>query len=146
MIRLDKKSQLEAKEYVLNKTMIRPKTTIWSPVLLCIFLIFLGSGIGIVIAKIFDIYLSSNVTRSIIFIVASIALSFLFGMRRVLIFCVECYQHYAPEEYRRLCLCKPTCSEYALIALKKYNFIRAMYLIYIRLTKTCRDTYKIDYL
>ena len=145
MIRLDKKSQLEAKEYVLNKTMMRPKTTIWSPVLLLMFLIFVGSSIGFVIAKIFDVYFSSNVTRSIIFIVGSVVLLLLFGMRRVLILCVECYQHYAPEEYRRLCLCKPTCSEYALIVLKKYNFIKAIYLIYIRLTKTCRDTYKIDY-
>ena len=124
MILLDKKSQLEAKEYVLNKTMIRPKTAIWSPVLLFVFLIFVGGGIGIVIAKIFDIYFPSNVTQPKIFIVGSVVLLLLFGMRRLLILCVECYQHYAPEEYRRLCLCKPTCSEYALIALKKYNFIK----------------------
>ena len=145
MIRRDEKSQLEAKEYVLNKTLIRPKTTIWSPVLLFMFLIFVGSCIGIAIAIIFDIYFSPSIARSIIFIVESMVLLFLFEMRRVLILCVECYQHYAPEDYRRLCLCKPTCSEYALIVLKKHNLIKAMYLIYIRLTKTCKDTYKIDY-
>lgn len=145
MIQSDNKSQIEAKEYVLNKTIIRPKTTIWSPVLLFIFLIFLGSGMGIVIVTIADNYFLSNITRSIILIVGSVFISVLFGMKKLLIFCVECYQHYAPEEYRRLCLCKPTCSEYALIVLKKYNLIKSMHLIYIRLTKTCRDTYKIDY-
>ena len=145
MIQSDNKSQIEAKEYVLNKTIIRPKTKIWSPVLLLAFLIFLGSGMGIVIVTIADNYFSSNITRSIILIVGSVFISVLFGMKKLLIFCVECYQHYAPEEYRRLCLCKPTCSEYALIVLKKYNLIKAMHLIYIRLTKTCRDTYKIDY-
>ncbi|MBR5451657.1 MAG: membrane protein insertion efficiency factor YidD [Clostridia bacterium] len=145
MIRIDKASQLEAKEYVLNKTMIRPKTTIWSPVLWLVFLIFVGSGIGIVVTKIFDIYFQLTITQSIIFIVGSIVILLLLGMRRELILCIKCYQHYAPEEYRRLCLCKPTCSEYALIVLKKYNFMKAIYLIYIRLTKTCRDTYKIDY-
>lgn len=145
MIRCDKNSQLEAKEYVLSKIMIRPKTTIWSPVLLLLFLSLAGSGFGIVIANFFDIYYAANITRTIICIVASVVLVFLFGMRRVLILCVECYQHYAPEEYRRFCLCKPTCSEYAIIVLKKHNLMNAMYLIYIRLTKTCRDTYKIDY-
>ena len=145
MIRCDKNSQLEAKEYVLSKIMIRPKTTIWSPVLLLLFLSLAGSGFGIVVANFFDIYYAANITRTIICIVASVVLVILFGMRRVLILCVECYQHYAPEEYRRFCLCKPTCSEYAIIVLKKHNLMNAMYLIYIRLTKTCRDTYKIDY-
>lgn len=145
MIQLDKKSQEEARVYVLSKTMIRPKTTIWSPVLLFVFLIFVGSCIGIVAAKIFDFYFPPNITRSIILIVVSVVLLLLFGVRRILILCVECYQHYAPEKYRRLCLCKPTCSEYALIVLKKCNFMKAISLIYIRLTKTCRDTYKIDY-
>ena len=33
----------------------------------------------------------------------------------------------------------------ALILLKKYNFIKAIDRIYIRLTRTCKNTYKIDY-
>ena len=145
MIQADKKSQLEAKNYVLNKTIIRPKATIWSPVLLFVSLIFAGMGVGIVILKILDLYIAVNMICSVMIILGSIFLLLLLGLKRILILCVACYQHYAPEEYRRMCLCKPTCSEYALIVLKKHNLFKAMYLIYVRLTRTCRDTYKIDY-
>ena len=144
MIQIDEKSQLEAKNYVLNKTIVRPKTTMWSPVLLLVVLLFAGSGVGIVIAKIANRYCSVSITFLVLSMLIGVLISILFGLKKILILCVECYQHYAPEEYRRLCLCKPTCSEYALIVLKKYNLVKALRLIYIRLTKTCRDTYKID--
>ena len=58
---------------------------------------------------------------------------------------IECYQHYASEELRRSCVCKPTCSEYALIALKKYNLIKACLSIYTRLTMGCSGDYHEDY-
>ena len=58
---------------------------------------------------------------------------------------VECYQHYASEERRRKCLCKPSCSEYAILCFKKYCLFRALAKIRARLFKTCRgDEYKID--
>ena len=145
MIKTDINSQEIAKDYVLNKTLIRPKTKIWSPVLLLAILIFIGACIGIVFTKVLASYLSLNSISSIMLIIGSIVVSLMLGLKQVLILLVECYQHYAPEKYRRLCLCKPTCSEYALIVLKKYSLFKAVYLIYIRLTKTCRDSYKIDY-
>ena len=50
---------------------------------------------------------------------------------------VECYQHYAKEETRRNCLCIPSCSEYAILCLKKYELIRALLKIRKRLYVTC---------
>ena len=59
---------------------------------------------------------------------------------------IRAYQRYAPERIRRKCICTPTCSNYALMALDKYNFFKAIRLIYIRLTRTCRGSgHKIDY-
>lgn len=56
------------------------------------------------------------------------------------------YQRYAPESIRRQCTCKPTCSEYALLALQKYCWPKALTLIIRRVTKTCQQPgYKIDY-
>ncbi|KAA5217934.1 membrane protein insertion efficiency factor YidD [Bacteroides finegoldii] len=64
----------------------------------------------------------------------------------MLIGIVKLYQRYAPEETRRKCLYKPTCSEYAILALKKYGLVKGLYKIYIRLFKTCRGIeYGIDY-
>ena len=59
---------------------------------------------------------------------------------------VECYQHYASEETRRRCLCVPSCSEYAILCLKKYGLIRALHKIRKRLYVTCQGSdYVIDW-
>lgn len=59
---------------------------------------------------------------------------------------IECYQHYAKEETRRRCLCVPSCSEYAILCLKKYELIKALIKIRKRLFVTCKgDDYIIDY-
>lgn len=59
---------------------------------------------------------------------------------------VRLYQQYASEETRRKCRCMPSCSEYALLALDKYWWPKALWLIYRRLTHTCMQSgYKIDY-
>ncbi len=66
--------------------------------------------------------------------------------RRILIYCIQVYQYFAPEKVRRRCRCKPSCSEYSIEALRKYGLLKASYKIYIRLTKTCRGSkYIIDY-
>lgn len=145
MILNDKKSQNEAKEYVLKKPIIRPKTTIVSLVLFLLKMLLFSIFLGMIVSLFFSFIIALNLIYLVLIIVISIILVFMLSLKKIMILCVECYQHYAPEEYRRFCLCKPTCSEYALIVLKKYNFIRAVYLIYIRLTRTCKDTYKIDY-
>lgn len=59
---------------------------------------------------------------------------------------VKLYQQYASEETRRKCRCMPSCSEYALLALDKYWWPKALWLIYRRLTHTCMQPgYKVDY-
>lgn len=70
----------------------------------------------------------------------------LFGGRLILRFVVKVYQRYAPESLRRQCTCKPTCSEYALLALQKYYWPKALILIIRRVVYTCQlPDYKLDY-
>ena len=65
--------------------------------------------------------------------------------RKFLIILIELYQHYAPERIRRKCICMPTCSEYAIICVKKYNLFKALWRIYNRLTHECiGQIYHID--
>lgn len=70
----------------------------------------------------------------------------LFVMKKAVIGAIRLYQHYAPEQIRRRCLFKPTCSEYAILAVQKYGVIIGLYKAYIRLFKKCMGTiYGIDY-
>jgi putative component of membrane protein insertase Oxa1/YidC/SpoIIIJ protein YidD len=70
---------------------------------------------------------------------------FCFALKKVCIVTIEIYQHYASEEVRRRCTLMPSCSEYALLALHKYNVIKALCKIIIRLGNRCNGIYKIDY-
>ena len=75
-----------------------------------------------------------------------IAVMGLFVLKKAAIGMIKLYQHYAPEDIRRRCLFKPTCSEYAILAIKKYGLIVGLIKAYIRLFKKCRgNIYRIDY-
>lgn len=64
----------------------------------------------------------------------------------ILKFLVQCYQHFAAESTRRQCTCMPSCSEYALLALDKYFWPKAVWKIYRRITHTCfMPGYHIDF-
>jgi putative component of membrane protein insertase Oxa1/YidC/SpoIIIJ protein YidD len=59
---------------------------------------------------------------------------------------VKLYQHYAPDEIRRRCLFMPTCSEYTIMAVRKYGCIVGLYKSFFRLFYRCSGIiYMIDY-
>lgn len=65
--------------------------------------------------------------------------------KKAVVGAVHLYQRYAPEHVRRKCLCKPTCSEYAILAVQKYGVLWGGYKTYLRLFKRCRGSiYRID--
>lgn len=69
-----------------------------------------------------------------------------FCLKTAIIGTIRLYQHYAPEDVRRRCLFKPTCSEYAILAIQKHGIILGLFKTYIRLFKKCRgNIYRIDY-
>ncbi|MBQ0090469.1 MAG: membrane protein insertion efficiency factor YidD [Prevotellaceae bacterium] len=66
--------------------------------------------------------------------------------KKILIFLIHCYQRYATDKTRRQCSCMPSCSEYALLALDKYIWPKALWKIWRRVTHTCSmPGYHIDY-
>lgn len=67
-------------------------------------------------------------------------------LRWVAIDCVKLYQKYAPEHIRRRCIMVPSCSDFAIIAFKKYGFVYGAILTWYRLFRRCRGTiYRIEY-
>ncbi|MBO4573647.1 MAG: membrane protein insertion efficiency factor YidD [Clostridia bacterium] len=134
------KEQDEIKNYVYKKSLIRPNTNAFTIIIIFISIVVFG-----IICSFLIIKLTNNENNSfLIFLLVCLSI-FILTSRLFCIKLVECYQHYAKVETRRKCLCRPTCSEYAIISLKKYFLPVALFKILKRLLKTCRGgIYKND--
>jgi putative component of membrane protein insertase Oxa1/YidC/SpoIIIJ protein YidD len=149
-----------AEMYVNERQLVRPNTNI-KTALISILLFLLATGVftwivyyvfmtvGIVA------YLPSNVQNfcvvhpvlSIVILCATVILvELLFCFKYAVIGAIKLYQHYAPEEIRRRCLFMPTCSEYAIMAIRKYGSIIGLCKSYYRLVYLCSGSiYRIHY-
>lgn len=152
--------QIIAEEYVLKRPLVRPDTDVKKAVkysliyivvtiILCLLAFYLFDWFGIFALfpkEICDFRLNHPIWFNAIFFIMIFILTAIFCLKATVIGCIRLYQHYAPEEIRRRCLFKPTCSEYAILAIKKYGLIIGLIKAYIRLFKKCRgNIYQIDY-
>jgi len=129
--------------YCSDHQLVIPKTNV-KTILIWLFImeflaIVLALG-GYMLLAWFDISFSFLLLHSL-----SVICVFCLFLKKLCILFVEVYQHYVSEEIRRKCTLMPTCSEYALLALHKYNIFKALHKIYIRLTKKCNGSYILDY-
>ena len=157
--RLEKRTdeEIEAENYVLNKVMVRPSISIFTVIkwgvvffsavfgltgfLFCLLKRYLKEILVFVQGE-----LDGNPERlfwglgifSFIFMSLCFSKTFLIGL-------VHLYQRFSPEEKRRSCLFKPTCSEYAILALNKYGVIRGLPKIVDRCRRCHGNKYRIDY-
>ena len=119
-------------KYIMKRTLPRPKTNAWTVSLLVLLYLFFSFFVATAVICFFDI----SGYRWVVYLLSCVAFAVLF----LKIFCIkliECYQHYAKEETRRRCVCVPSCSEYAIAVLKKYNVFKALHKIRVRLITTC---------
>jgi putative component of membrane protein insertase Oxa1/YidC/SpoIIIJ protein YidD len=153
----DKTEQNEAEHYVLEKTMFRPSTTFFTVVKSGFIFITSVFGCSVLLYLLLRYGIPKFITEfqrllneHTIFAFAGIfAFCIIIGLIIVLkpmvIGFVHLYQHYAPEELRRQCLFKPTCSEYMLLAIEKYGLLKGISKSIGRF-KRCNGTeYRIDY-
>lgn len=132
-----------ARDYCQNHELIRPKTNVIA-LILCILAIVVTSYIvTYFLSRLFHWFGITNSFSTLHSIV--LALMVLIFLKKICLRLIELYQRYAPEETRRRCTMMPSCSEYALLALKKYNVFKGLYKTYIRLTTKCKGSYIIDY-
>lgn len=73
-----------------------------------------------------------------------IVIIFLCKLSQIMIFSIRLYQRYASSETRLHCCYEPSCSEYAILAIKKYGIIMATVKTIKRL-RSCRPPFKIDF-
>lgn len=130
--------------YCINRKLSRPKTNIVTALLFLllmeVLIVVLSFGFNYLLVW-FEIFLPySTVYLFVTVIVLSI------NIKRMVVLSIELYQHYAPDETRRKCTLKPSCSEYTILALKKHGIFKGLYKSYVRLFKTCVGTiYREDY-
>ncbi len=135
--------QVIARDYCQNHPLIRPKTNIITFVLWVLAIEVISVVIAYITLRLFQflgITASFSTMHAITF-----AIVVIFLLKKICVLLIELYQHYALEKTRRRCTMMPSCSEYALLALKKYNVIRGLYKTYIRLTTKCNGSYITDY-
>lgn len=133
--------QKKLESYVNSRVLNRPKTKKWQVTASFVILPFL------LFLEVYFTALISNLLIKIIFVVASTCFIVEVYLRLCLIGVVKCYQRYAKSETRKRCKCIPSCSEYAIICLKKlFPLILALLKIRKRLYVTCNgEEYKIDF-
>lgn len=47
--------------------------------------------------------------------------------RDIVIWCIKCYQRFAPISVRCMCRFEPSCSEYMILAIEKFGVVKGVY-------------------
>jgi len=81
----------------------------------------------------------------IILYIILLALCILFCAKRIVIFLIRLYQRYGSYEIRSMCLFIPNCSEYMVLAIKKYGLIKGIKKGIKRFNRCCDPNGGIDY-
>ena len=146
--------------YVLKRPLQRPDTSYRKAALCVALFVAINVAMTLLLYLLFErfgifSYISPELDsfRSIHPVLGMIclgALQFFLGgiiaSRKAAIGAIRLYQRYAPEHIRRKCLFKPTCSEYAILVIKKYGLLIGLIKTYYRLFKRCKGRiYMIDY-
>ena len=125
--------QIDLFYYQNQREIPRPKTRLLDVLVWSFIYLFI-----IALCVILNIIIEQPLYYEIPISVAVYSLISEFSLRLIGIKAVECYQHYAKEATRRNCLCIPSCSEYAILCLKKYELIHSLFKIIKRLFVTCK--------
>ncbi len=57
-------------------------------------------------------------------------------MKQIMLFCIKLYQKYlSPLKGRPTCIYTPTCSQYAVIAIERYGFLKGSFLAVKRIIR-----------
>lgn len=145
---LKEKEQKELWEYCNKRPLYRPSITFLSVIGKLILIEVVVGGISAYGSMFFYFFINYNIGITDTLVYQHLFYWFLvlvLRRKKICISVIELYQHYAPESTRRKCICKPTCSEYAIVSIQKYDVIKGGLKIIRRLFVTCRGIeYKID--
>lgn len=106
-----------------RQNLIRPHISVWRALLNILLPLAVATGI---FCALFFTLPRHRLGISLGVSLGALGLYVLLRMRAVLIWCILVYQATAPDEVRLRCVFTPSCSEYALQALRKYGVLRGV--------------------
>lgn len=125
--------QIELFYYQNQRVIARPKTNVFHVAIwIMVYLIIIAFCVALNTMIDQPLFLELPVSIVVYLLISE------FSLRLIGVKVVECYQHYAKESTRRKCLCVPSCSEYAILCLKKYELFYSLLKIRKRLFVTCK--------
>ena len=131
------------KQYVLGRPLYRPPVTYTKVIVWTLIVVAISIFFSVLLQKF--LYTLGFFLPKILIYLSFYLIELFFLLKPFAITLIKLYQHYAPEEVRRRCLLKPTCSEYAILAIKKYGTLIGTIKTWRRLKYYCRgDVYYID--
>ena len=145
--------------YVLKRPLVRPNTSYKKAALYISLFLLANVGMTTLLYQLFRwlgilsflpeaiwVFFTNHHTAFVILLtLGQFSIGGIVALKPAIIGAVRLYQRYAPEDVRRRCLFKPTCSEYTILAVQKYGVIRGLHKSYIRLFKKCSGRiYRID--
>ncbi len=80
---------------------------------------------------------------SLLILIGVYVILFIIFVNKLAIFAIRVYQYFAPMKIREKCVFTPTCSSYAIQAIKKYGIIKALPMIRDRI-KRCHGKHRQD--
>ena len=104
-----------------KRILIKPKLHLVRVVIYLILTLAVCSGIGVLAYVIAD-----SVTAAVISGLSALLLAVIIFARHIAIWLVRLYQNIAPASIRNRCRFEPSCSQYMIIALKKYGFFKGL--------------------
>ena len=113
------KEQKKLEIYIQRRSISRPATKVSSALFWILIYLFISFFVAFILNFTFHI----TTYKWLVYLISHIIFVFLF-LKKICIKLIECYQHYAKEETRRKCVCIPSCSEYSIAVLKKYNVFK----------------------
>jgi len=134
---------IQARDYCLHHSLSRPAANLKTGLIWLVGLELLVTAFAFGISFLLRIF-ELSISFYYLYLLSSIIV-YCICLKKICILIIEIYQHYASDEVRRRCSLMPSCSEYALLALQKYNVFKALYKTFIRLNSKCNGIYKIDY-
>lgn len=91
-----------------------------------IFFIFIPTIISFLLCIILN-YLDYSMKISFFTVVLFLSMYIIIFIKKILISLIKIYQSYAPDHLRNKCRFEPSCSEYMVLSIEKYGFLKGLY-------------------
>lgn len=122
----------------------RPEINLKKPAYYILFLLFLLVLVYLVSGVVF--VGGTKLARYQIISVIVVAVIYVYMIsRKTIIWFVHLYQHFAPDRIRLRCVYEPSCSEYMILAVRKYGSVRGIWKGVCRLIRCHPPNHGADY-